>query len=50
MATRNRKDYWRMRSNSIGQRALPQPWLHKQGVPDMLTLWIVLRYAANALV
>jgi RNA-directed DNA polymerase len=48
MATRSRKGYWRMSSNSIVQRALTNRWLHEQGVPDMRTLWIVLHYGPNA--
>jgi len=48
MATRSRKGYWRMSSNSIVQRALTNRWLHEQGVPDMRTLWIVLHYGPKA--
>jgi len=48
MATRSRKGYWRMSSNSILQRALNNHWLHEQGVPDMRTLWITLHYGAEA--
>lgn len=48
MATRSRKGYWRMSSNSIVQRALTNRWLHEQGVPDMRTLWVVLHYGAQA--
>jgi len=48
MATRSRKGYWRMSSNSIVQRALTNRWLHEQGVPDMRTSWIVLHYGAKA--
>ena len=47
-ATRSRKGYWRMSSNSIVQRALTNRWLHEQGVPDMRTLWIVLHYGTKA--
>ncbi len=48
MATRSRKGYWRMSSNSLLQRALNNQWLHEQGVPDMRTLWITLHYGPNA--
>jgi RNA-directed DNA polymerase len=48
MATRSRKGYWRMSSNSIVQRALTNAWLHEQGVPDMRTLWITLHYGPKA--
>ena len=48
MATRSRKGYWRMSSNSILQRALTNRWLQAQGVPDMRTLWITLHYWPEA--
>ncbi|MFH0907563.1 MAG: group II intron reverse transcriptase/maturase [bacterium] len=48
LASRSRKDYWRMSSNSLLQRALNNRWLHEQGVPDMRTLWITLHYGPNA--
>jgi RNA-directed DNA polymerase len=48
MATRSRKGYWRMSSNSILQRALTNRWLQEQGVPDMRTLWITLHYGPDA--
>ena len=48
MATRSRKGYWRMSSNSILQRALTNRWLQAQGVPDMRTLWITLHYGPEA--
>lgn len=48
MATRSRKGYWRMSSNSILQRALTNQRLHEQGVPDLRTLWIKLHYGPNA--
>jgi RNA-directed DNA polymerase len=48
MATRSRKGYWRMSSNSLIQRALNNRWLHEQGVPDMRTLWITLHYGPKA--
>lgn len=48
MASRSRKGYWRMSSNSIVQRALTNRWLQLQGVPDMRKIWIVLHYGQNA--
>ena len=48
MATRSRKGYWRMSANSIVQPVLTNRWLHKQGVPDMRKIWIVLHYGPNA--
>ncbi len=48
LATRSRKGYWRMSSNSILQRALTNRWLHAHGVPNLRTLWIVLHYGPNA--
>ena len=48
MATRSRKGYWRMSSNSIVQRALTNRWLQEQGVPNMRTSWIVLHYGPKA--
>ena len=48
LATRSRKGYWRMSSNSLLQRALTNRRLHEQGVPDMRTLWITLHYGPMA--
>ena len=48
LASRSRKGYWRMSSNSLLQRALNNRWLHEQGVPDMRALWITLHYGPNA--
>ena len=44
LATRSRKGYWRMSSNSIVQAALTNAWLHEQGVPDMRAKWIAMHY------
>jgi RNA-directed DNA polymerase len=44
LATRSRKGYWRMSSNSIVQRALTNAYLHGQGVPDMKAKWIAMHY------
>jgi RNA-directed DNA polymerase len=48
MATRSRKGYWRMSSNSIVQRALTNRWLEEQGVPNLRTIWIKLHYGPKA--
>ena len=48
MATRSRRGYWQMSTNSIVQRALNNRWLHEQGVPDMRKSWIILHYGALA--
>jgi RNA-directed DNA polymerase len=48
MASRSRKGYWRMSSNSLVQRALNNQWLRKQGVPDMRIQWIKLHYGPKA--
>ncbi|WP_342751106.1 reverse transcriptase domain-containing protein [Termitidicoccus mucosus] len=44
LATRSRKGYWRMSSNSIVQAALNNAYLHEQGVPDMRAKWIAMHY------
>jgi hypothetical protein len=44
LASRSRKGYWRMSSNSIVQAALNNAWLHAQGVPDMRAKWIARHY------
>lgn len=44
LATRSRKGYWRMSSNSIVQAALTNTWLHAQGVPDLRAKWIARHY------
>jgi RNA-directed DNA polymerase len=44
MATRSRKGYWRMSSNSIVQAALSNAWLEQQGVPSLTRHWVRLRY------
>ena len=48
MATRSRKGYWRMSSNSLLQQALTNHRLHEQGVPDLRKLWIELHYGPLA--
>ncbi len=47
LATRSRKSYWRMSSNSIVQGALTNAWLHEQGVPDMRKKWIAMHYGSD---
>jgi RNA-directed DNA polymerase len=47
MATRSRKGYWRMSSNSIVQRALNNRWLKEQGVPELRSIWIKLHHGAE---
>jgi RNA-directed DNA polymerase len=44
LASRSRKGYWRMSTNSIVQRALTNKWLEEQGVPKMKEQWISLHY------
>jgi RNA-directed DNA polymerase len=48
MATRSRRGYWQMSTNSLVQRALTNRWLHEQGVPDIRAQWITLHYGPNA--
>ena len=48
MATRSRKGYWRMSSNSLVQRALNNRWLNEQGVPELRPIWIKLHYGAGS--
>ncbi len=47
LATRSRKGYWRMSSNSILQAALTNAWLHEQGVPEMRKKWIAMHYGSD---
>lgn len=47
-ATRSRKGYWRMSSNSLVQRALTNRWLQEQGVPNMRRSWIALHHGPRA--
>jgi RNA-directed DNA polymerase len=44
LASRSRKGYWRMSTNSIVQRAMTNRWLNEQGVPKMKEQWILLHY------
>ena len=48
LATRSRKGYWRMSTNSIVQMAMSNQWLEEQGVPNMRTIWIKLHYGPDA--
>jgi len=43
-ASRCRRGYWWMSGTSIVQRALPNAWLRKRGVPDLRAQWIELHY------
>jgi RNA-directed DNA polymerase len=47
LATRSRKGYWRMSSNSIVQSALTNAYLHAQGVPEMRAKWIAMHYGSD---
>ena len=47
LASRSRKGYWRMSSNSIVQAALTNAYLHSQGVPDMRQKWIAMHYGSD---
>ena len=40
LASRSRKECWRMSTNSIVQAALTNEWLDKQGVPNLQASWI----------
>jgi RNA-directed DNA polymerase len=44
LASRSRKGYWRMSTNSIVQRAMTNKWLEEQGIPKMKEQWISLHY------
>lgn len=44
LASRSRKGYWRMSSNSIVQRALNVQWLKDQGVISLADLWVAYTY------
>jgi RNA-directed DNA polymerase len=48
MATRSRKGYWRLSSNSIVQIALNNQWLQKQGLTSLAQLWIAYKYPKQA--
>ena len=48
MATRCRRGYWQMSTNSIVQQALSNQWLEEQGVPNMRTIWIKFHYGPDA--
>jgi RNA-directed DNA polymerase len=44
LASRCRRGYWWMSGNGIVQRALDNPWLAEQGVPNLRQQWIELHY------
>jgi hypothetical protein len=48
LARRSRKNYWRMSSNRIVQRAMTQCRLGGTKGPDIRTLWIKLHYGPKA--
>ena len=48
LASRSRKGYWRMSTNSLVQRALTNAWLESQGVPSLRTRWIAIHYPDQA--
>jgi len=44
LASRSRKGYWRMSSNSLVQIALNDTYLHSLGLPSLRKLWISFKY------
>lgn len=48
LASRSRKGYWRMSSNSLVQAALNDAYLKKQGVPSLRNLWVVFKFGDKA--
>jgi len=48
LASRSRKGYWRMSSNSIVQQALTSQWLDSQGVTPLSQLWCSYKYGDQA--
>lgn len=48
LASRSRKGYWRMSSNSLVQIALNNDYLAEQGVPSMRELWVCFKYGDQA--
>jgi RNA-directed DNA polymerase len=47
-ASRSRKGYWRMSSNSLVQIALNNDYLKQKGVPSMRDLWVRFKYGDKA--
>ena len=47
-ASRSRKGYWRMSSNSLVSQALNNDYLKQQGIPSMPDLWVCFKYGAKA--
>ena len=43
-ASRSRKGPWRMSQNSLVRVAMNNQWLTEQGVPEIATQWISIRY------
>ena len=48
LASRSRKGYWRMSSNSLVQMALNVKWLEERGVPSLCKLWAIFKYGDKA--
>lgn len=48
LASRSRKGYWRMSSNSLVQTALNDAYLQSQGVPSLRNLWVVFKFGDKA--
>lgn len=48
LASRSRKGYWRMSSNSIVQQALTNQWLVSQGFVPLSPLWCSYKYGKQA--
>jgi len=48
LASRSRKGYWRMSSNSIVQQALANQWLVDQGFVPLSALWCSYKYGDQA--
>lgn len=48
LASRSRKGYWRMSSNSLVQFALNGKWLEERGVPSLCKLWEIFKYSDKA--
>ena len=44
LASRSRKGYWHMSSNSLVQAALNNAWLQALGVPETRAKWIARHY------
>ena len=47
LASRSRRGYWWMSGNGLVQRAMDNPWLEEQGVPNLRQQWIELHYGGQ---